>query len=70
MFAPAGTPHDIVARLNHEIGLALAQPDVREKLAGQGVDPMIMGAEEFQALVNAESVSMAELAKALDLKPL
>jgi tripartite-type tricarboxylate transporter receptor subunit TctC len=70
MFAPAGTPHDIVARLNHEIGLALAQPDVREKLAAQGVDPMIMGTEEFQALVNAESGSMAELAKALDLKPL
>jgi tripartite-type tricarboxylate transporter receptor subunit TctC len=70
MFAPAGTPHDIVARLNHEIGVALAQRDVREKLAGQGVDPMIMGVEEFQALVNAESVSMAELAKALDLKPL
>lgn len=70
MFAPAGTPHDIVTRLNHEIGVALAQPDVREKLASQGVDPMIMGVEEFQAFVNAESVSMAELAKALDLKPL
>lgn len=70
MFAPAGTPHDIVARLNHEIGVALARPDVREKLAGQGVDPMIMSVEEFQAFVNAESASMAELAKALDLKPL
>jgi tripartite-type tricarboxylate transporter receptor subunit TctC len=69
MFAPAGTPRDIVARLSREIAIALADPAVREKLASQGVDPMTMGAEEFQTFVNAESVSMAELAKALNLKP-
>jgi len=69
IFAPAGTPRDIVARLSHEIGIALADPAVREKLASQGVDPMTMGVDEFQAFVKAESVSMAELAKALNLKP-
>jgi hypothetical protein len=42
---------------------------VGEKLASQGVDPMTMGADEFQTFVNAESVSMSELAKALNLKP-
>jgi tripartite-type tricarboxylate transporter receptor subunit TctC len=69
VFAAAGTPRDIVVRLNREIGIALAQPAVREKLANQGVDPMTMGVEEFQTFVNAEAASMAELAKALDLKP-
>lgn len=69
IFAPAGTPHSSVARLNREIGTALANPAVREKLASQGVDPMTMGVEEFQAFVSAESVSMAGLAKALNLKP-
>jgi tripartite-type tricarboxylate transporter receptor subunit TctC len=69
IFAPAGTPRDIVARLSREISVALADPAVREKLASQGVDPMTMGADEFQTFVNAESVSMAELAKALNLKP-
>lgn len=69
VFAPAGTPHDIVARLNREIGIALANPAVREKLANQGVDPMTMGSEEFQAFVNAEAISMAKLAKALNLVP-
>src|SRR5713101_1962869 len=69
IFAPAGTPRDIVARLSREIAIALADPAVREKLANQGVDPMTMGAYEFQTFVNAESVSMAELAKALNLKP-
>jgi tripartite-type tricarboxylate transporter receptor subunit TctC len=69
IFVPAGTPHDIVVRLSREIGIALANPEVREKLANQGVDPMMMSAEEFQAFVKAESASMAELAKALNLKP-
>ena len=69
IFAPAGTSRDIVARLSREIAVALADPAVREKLANQGVDPMTMGAYEFQTFVNAESVSMAELAKALNLKP-
>jgi tripartite-type tricarboxylate transporter receptor subunit TctC len=69
IFAPAGTPRDIVTRLSREIGIALADPAVREKLASQGVDPMTMGADEFQGFVKAESVSMAELAKALNLKP-
>ena len=69
MFAPAGTSHDIVARLSREIGIALANPEVREKLANQGVDAMAMGVEEFQSFVSAEVVSMAELAKELNLKP-
>jgi tripartite-type tricarboxylate transporter receptor subunit TctC len=69
VFAPAGTPHDIVARLNREIGIALANPAVREKLTNQGVDPMAMGVEEFQTFVKAEAASMAALAKALNLTP-
>jgi tripartite-type tricarboxylate transporter receptor subunit TctC len=69
VFAPAGTPRDIVMRLSREIEIALANPAVREKLAGQGVDPMTMGSQEFEAFVNAESTSMAQLAKALNLTP-
>src|SRR6516225_8344119 len=69
IFAPAGTPNAVVARLNREIGTALANPAVREKLANQGVDPMTMGAEEFQTFVKAEAISMATLAKALNLIP-
>ncbi len=70
VFAPAGTPQGVVTKLNREINIALANPAVREKLANQGVDPMTMGVTEFQTLVNAESTSMAGLAKALNMKPL
>ena len=69
VFAPAKTPHDIVARLNREIGIALANPAVREKLAAQGVDPMAMELEPFEKFIAAEFASMATLAKALSLTP-
>lgn len=36
LLAPAGTPADIVARLAAEVAIAMAQPDVRERLAAQG----------------------------------
>src|SRR6186713_2363794 len=38
MFAPAGTPRDIVTRLSRDIMKVLQAPDLREKLAGLGVD--------------------------------
>jgi tripartite-type tricarboxylate transporter receptor subunit TctC len=39
MFAPAGTPRDVVSRLNSELVKALEAPDMRERLATLGVDP-------------------------------
>jgi tripartite-type tricarboxylate transporter receptor subunit TctC len=69
IFVPAGTPPAIVARLNREIGVALANPAVRAKLANQGVEPMTMGVAEFQKFVKGESISMAGLATALNMKP-
>jgi tripartite-type tricarboxylate transporter receptor subunit TctC len=68
VFAPAGTPHAIVERLNREIGKALQVPAVREKLAIQGIDPLEMDAATFDRFVKDEAASMAVLAKALDLK--
>jgi tripartite-type tricarboxylate transporter receptor subunit TctC len=69
ILAPAGTPADIVAKLNREIGIALANPSVREKLAIQGVDPMTMDVAKFQSFVKSEYGEMAVLAKALSLTP-
>ncbi|HSV18347.1 MAG TPA: tripartite tricarboxylate transporter substrate binding protein [Casimicrobiaceae bacterium] len=38
MFAPAGTPRDIIARLNAEVNKAIADPDLRKTLGEQGVE--------------------------------
>ena len=47
MMAPAGTPREIVTRLNGELGKVLARPDIRERFASQALDPGNMTAEQF-----------------------
>ena len=68
LFAPAGTPREIVERLNRETLKALQMPKVRERLAGLGVDTMPMSPDEFAAHV-AREVSLNEgLARKASLK--
>jgi tripartite-type tricarboxylate transporter receptor subunit TctC len=62
-FAPAGTPPEVIARLNAEVGYALKQPDVREKLAGAGAEAMGTSAEELARFLRAESAKFASLIK-------
>lgn len=45
-FAPAGTPPEVIGRLNLEIGKILAMPDIREKLSAQGTTEVIGGTPE------------------------
>jgi tripartite-type tricarboxylate transporter receptor subunit TctC len=63
VFAPAGTPPEIVKRLNAEIVKALNLPDVREKLGSLGAEIVANSPEEFSALVKAEVVKWAEVVK-------
>jgi tripartite-type tricarboxylate transporter receptor subunit TctC len=49
--APAGTPKDILARLNTELNKALQQPDLHKRLAEQGADPAGGTPEQFAALM-------------------
>ena len=58
---PAGTPRDIVLRLNREIGGVLAQADVKQKLAEQGADPIGGAPEVFAAHVRAEREKWGKL---------
>jgi len=48
---PAKIPADIVRRLNSEIAAVLALPEIRERLAGQGVDARSTTPEEFARLL-------------------
>ena len=58
---PAGTPRDIVLRLNREIGAVLAQADVKQKLAEQGADPIGGAPEVFSAHVRGEREKWGKL---------
>jgi tripartite-type tricarboxylate transporter receptor subunit TctC len=54
MMAPAGTPKDVISRLNTEIAQALTDADVRVTLARQAVQPSPGTPEAFGTLVASE----------------
>ena len=54
LFAPAGTPRDIVEKLNGEIARALASPDLKEQLQREGAEPVGETPERFDAHFKAE----------------
>ncbi len=64
MLAPAGTPREIINRLNAEITRAVNTPEVREKLVGQGADPFTMTPEQFKKFFLAEIAKWAKAVKA------
>jgi len=51
---PAATPKEIVDLLYKEIAKAVAQPDVKEKLATLGFNPIANAPDEFAARIKAE----------------
>ena len=60
---PAGIPAPIVARLNAAIAAALAQPEVRERLAAMGQDAWSSTPEQFTAFLHAEQTKWAGVIK-------
>lgn len=69
LLAPAGTPKDVVAKLNAEANKALAAADTREKLAAAGVEPAGGTPAQFAAFIQSEMARWAKVAKAAGLEP-
>lgn len=63
MFVPAKTPREIVTRLHAEISKAVQTPDMKERLAKLGADPMVMTPEQFGAQLKKEIADNIELIK-------
>lgn len=63
VFAPAGTPAEVVNRLNAELVKMVARPDVKEKFAQIGFDAFTSTPAELDAFVRAELVKWAKLVK-------
>jgi tripartite-type tricarboxylate transporter receptor subunit TctC len=60
LFAPAGTPSDIVHKIAADATKALQLPDVREKLSALGADPVGGTPEEFAQRLRAENARWGE----------
>jgi len=61
VLAPAATPPAIVARLNREIAAVLAHPEVRERIAATGAEPVGKSPADFDAMLKAEYETTAKL---------
>jgi len=68
MLAPAGTPRDVLGRLNTEIQKALAAPDMQERLAKLGAEPLSMSPDEFDSFLREEYTVLGEVMRASGVK--
>ncbi|CAG2141212.1 Bug family tripartite tricarboxylate transporter substrate binding protein [Cupriavidus plantarum] len=63
LLAPAGTPPDIIQKIQQEVAKSLATPAVRERMLAQGADPSGNTPEQFAALIKSEHVKWAKVVK-------
>jgi tripartite-type tricarboxylate transporter receptor subunit TctC len=68
ILAPAGTPANLVTRLNAELNKALASPDLRERLLTAGVEPAGGSVEQFSSFVRSETIRFAKVIKDAGIK--
>ena len=63
LLAPAGTPADIIHRVQQESAKALGAPAIKEKLLAQGAIPGGNTPEQFTTFINAEHIKWAQVVK-------
>jgi tripartite-type tricarboxylate transporter receptor subunit TctC len=68
VFAPAGTPREIVSRLNAEIVRIVRLPDIRAELAGMGVDPVGNTSEQMAEWIRREIARFGPVVKAANIQ--
>ena len=63
LLAPAGTPPDVVAKINAEVAKWLASPEAKEKLAAQGANVAGGTPEDFAKHIQSETAKWAKVVK-------
>ena len=67
LFAPSGTPPDIVARIRDEVARIVQQPDIRERIIALGGEPVGNTPAEFAAIVRGDIAKWKGVAKAANI---
>ena len=68
MWAPAGTPKEIVARLNQSISRLAQHPDIASRLRADGMEPAFSTPEEFGRFIGEEIAKWSKVVKAGNIK--
>jgi len=68
VMAPAGTPKDVIAKLNQAFIKVLKQPDFTSLLQSSGIDPIGSTPEELTQFINKETLKWSKIIKAADIK--
>ena len=66
--APAGTPPDIIAKLNEVFVATLSEPEVAARIRSVGSEPSPMKPEQFDSFIKAETAKWAEVIKKAGIK--
>ncbi len=69
LLAPAGTPREIVSRMHAEIAKVVAAPDVRERFAASGAEPVATTPDHFGAYLAAEVKKWGTVVKQAKIPP-
>jgi tripartite-type tricarboxylate transporter receptor subunit TctC len=69
LFAPAGTPGDIVGRLNAEVRAILGDPEIKAKIAATGFEAFASTPAEFDEFVKAQLASWGKMVKDAGIEP-
>ncbi len=64
MFAPAGTPPDVITKIRDALGVALAKPEVKDRLISLGITPQLSTPAELAKLVQDEQARWGPVIKA------
>jgi tripartite-type tricarboxylate transporter receptor subunit TctC len=68
LLAPAGTPPDVVSRVQQETAKALGTPALKERLQAQGAIPSGITSAEFSKFIAAETAKWSKVVKASGAK--
>ena len=68
VLAPAGTPRNVITRLNGELVKIMHSPELREKLAATGTDPLTSTPEEFAAYIQREIAKWGDVIRKAGVK--
>lgn len=69
LVGPAGMPKDVVDKLNASMGQALRSKETQDKLAGIGIQPMIMSPDQLKTFMTSEVSKWVRLVKEANIQP-